>query len=58
MRELPAPIEIHGDENATEMVRFWLAHGEPHVALLLGMHEDSGDEVGADEIGLWGEYLE
>lgn len=57
MRELPAPIEIHGDKNATEMVRFWLAHGEPHVALLLGVYEDSEDEGAADELWAWGNIL-
>ena len=41
-----------GDANATEMVRFWLAHDRPHLTLLLGMYEDAKDcEV--DELFAW-----
>lgn len=37
MHELQKPAGIDGDDGATEMVRFWLAHGKPHVALLLSI---------------------
>ncbi|MFA0811033.1 DUF5076 domain-containing protein [Microbulbifer epialgicus] len=58
MRELEVPSTIEGDENATEMVRFWLAHGEPHLALLLGMYEDADtDEEVPDELWAWGNIL-
>lgn len=57
MRELLKPAEIYGDDDATEMVRFWLAHGKPHLTLLLGMYEDSGDENSADELWAWGNIL-
>lgn len=57
MRELIKPKEIEGDDQATEMVRFWLAHGRPHVALLLGMYEDAEDEDAADELWAWGNIL-
>jgi hypothetical protein len=57
MRELRKPAEIDGDDDATEMVRFWLAHGKSHVALLLGMYEDSNDENSADELWAWGNIL-
>src|SRR5262245_54718921 len=43
MRELQIPDGIESDENATEMIRFWLANGEPHLTLLLGMYEDAED---------------
>jgi hypothetical protein len=29
-RELDQPPEIAGDENATEMIRVWIAHNQPH----------------------------
>ncbi|HWD94715.1 MAG TPA: DUF5076 domain-containing protein [Verrucomicrobiae bacterium] len=55
-RELVQPPEIAGDENATEMVRVWLAHNQLHVSMLLGMwHGWEGAEV--DERDAWGELL-
>ena len=56
MRELQIPTGVDGDEHATEMVRFWLAHDQPHLTLLLGMYEDAEDcEV--DELFAWGNML-
>jgi hypothetical protein len=56
MRELRIPDGVEGDDDATEMVRFWLAHDKPHVSLLLGMYEDAEDcEV--DELFAWGNIL-
>lgn len=56
MRELEIPSEVKKDENATEMVRFWLANNEPNVSLLLGMWEDAEDS-GIDELTAWGNVL-
>ena len=56
MRELQPPTEIEGDDNATEMIRVWLAHDDLNVSLLLGMWEDAEDcEI--DERDAWGELL-
>ncbi len=56
MRELQIPLDVKGDDNATEMVRFWLAHDKPHVSLLLGMYEDA-QEGTVDELFAWGNIL-
>ena len=56
MRELRVPDGIKGDENATEMVRFWIANGEPNLTLLLGMYED-GEDCDVDELWAWGNIL-
>ncbi len=56
MRELTIPTETTGDKNATEMMRLWLAHGNLHVSLLLGMWEDA-EECNIDERDAWGELL-
>ena len=56
MRELIKPPQIDGDENATEMMRVWLAHNDLHVSLLLGMWADAEDcEI--DECEAWGELM-
>ncbi|WP_181898460.1 DUF5076 domain-containing protein [Alteromonas aestuariivivens] len=56
MRELTIPIETGGDEDATEMMRIWLAHDDLHVSLFLGMWEDAEDcEI--DERDAWGQLL-
>lgn len=56
MRELIIPVGVDSDPDATEMVRFWLADGEPHVSLLLGMYEDDKDcDIG--ELYAWGHIL-
>lgn len=57
MRELVRPKDIDGDEHATEMVRFWIAHGKPHISLLIGMYEDAKDENSVDELWAWGNIL-
>ena len=54
MRELQIPAGVESDENATEMVRFWLANGEPNLSLLLGMYEDAED-CDVDELYAWGD---
>lgn len=56
MRELLRPTGIVGHEDATEMIRFWLANGEPHLSLLLGMYEDAED-CDVDELWAWGNIL-
>ena len=56
MRKLPMPDGIEDDADATEMVRFWLANGAPHVSLLLGMYEDA-DDSDVDELSAWGNIL-
>jgi predicted secreted Zn-dependent protease len=56
MRALPHPPEIQGDPKATEMIRVWLANGEVHVSLLLGMWADSAT-AGVDEREAWGQLL-
>ena len=56
MRELLRPPEITGDDEATEMIRVWLAHGDQHVSLLLGMWQDADDSE-LDEREAWGDLL-
>lgn len=56
MRELDIPEGVDQDPDATEMVRFWIAGGRPHVALLLGMYADAEDS-GVDELTAWGYIL-
>jgi hypothetical protein len=55
-RELKSPPEIAGDENAAEMIRVWVAHGQLHVSMLLGAWENA-QECGIDERDAWGELL-
>ena len=56
MRQLPISNGVDGDNDATEMIRFWLAHNEPHISLLLGMYEDA-DKCEVDELYAWGNIL-
>lgn len=56
VRELQIPDGIEGDNEATEMVRFWLANGAPHLSLLLGMYQDA-EESKVDELWAWGQIL-
>jgi hypothetical protein len=56
MRELPIPIETAGDEDATEMMRIWLAHDDLKISLFLGMWEDA-DDCDIDERDAWGQLL-
>ena len=56
MRELTIPDGVSSDQDATEMVRFWLAHNKPHVTLLLGMYEDA-ENCNVDELFAWGQIL-
>jgi predicted secreted Zn-dependent protease len=55
-RPLVIPPETDGDEQATEMIRVWLAHSDVHVSLLLGMWEDAED-CDVDEREAWGNLL-
>lgn len=55
-RNLNPPQEISGDENATEMIRVWIAHEQLHVSMLLGAWEDAEDSD-IDERDAWGELL-
>jgi hypothetical protein len=56
MRELPRPDGIAGDEEATEMIRYWIAHHEHHLSLNLGMYEDA-EECAVNELYAWGNIL-
>jgi hypothetical protein len=50
------PAEIAGDDEATEMIRVWIAHNRLHVSMLLGMWHDA-EESEVDERDAWGELL-
>lgn len=56
MRELKIPVEVGGDDDATEMIRIWLAHEGLHISMLLGMWQDAED-CDIDERDAWGELL-
>ena len=56
IRSLSTPMEIDGDPDATEMIRVWLAHGDIHLTLLLGMWADAEDSE-LDECEAWGNLL-
>lgn len=57
MRELNVPNGIEGDSDATEMIRFWLANGDVHLSLLLGMYQDAEEDDAVDELWAWGNIL-
>jgi hypothetical protein len=40
MRELRRPAVSAEDENATEMIRAWIANGDLHVSMRLGMWQE------------------
>lgn len=56
MRELTKPDSIEGDDRATELIRYWLAHDDHHLSLLLGMWQDAED-CDVDELYAWGNVL-
>lgn len=56
MRELKRPPATTEDENATEMIRAWIAKGDLHVSLYLGMWQ-SLQEPEIDERDARGEML-
>ncbi len=51
MRELPIPEDAERADNASEMVRFWLADGDGAVSLNLGVFEPE------HEARMWGFML-
>jgi hypothetical protein len=55
-RALDIPPETEGDDQATEMIRVWLAHNQLHVSMLLGMWQDVEDSE-IDERDAWGALL-
>ena len=57
MHELDKPPEIVGDDDATEMIRVWLAHGELHVSMLLGGLRQDSEGDGRKEPEAWGHLL-
>ena len=59
VRQLSIPPETAGDDEATEMIRVWLAHNELHLSLLLGMWADAeeAEDDAVDERDAWGELL-
>lgn len=56
MRELPQPPLIKSDNDATELVRYWLANDDFHISLLLGMWEDA-ETSDVDELFAWANVL-
>jgi predicted secreted Zn-dependent protease len=56
MRILPWPDGIEDDQNATEMIRVWIAKNELQVSMLLGMWADA-ESYDIDEKHAWGELL-
>jgi hypothetical protein len=55
-RELDVPPEAAGEENATEMIRVWIAQEQLRVSMLLGMWKDA-EQSDIDERDAWGELL-
>jgi Domain of unknown function (DUF5076) len=56
MGELKQPPATSEDEDATEMIRAWIAKGDLHVSLRLGMWQDLQNSD-IDERDAWGELL-
>jgi hypothetical protein len=56
MRELKQPPATTEDEHATEMIRAWIAKGDLHVSLRLGLWQDP-QNPDIDERDAWGELL-
>jgi hypothetical protein len=56
MRDLQPPPAASEDENATEMIRAWIASGDLHVSMRLGLWQDL-EESQIDERDAWGELL-
>ena len=52
MRDLPRPGVTAEDEKATEMIRAWIANGDLHVSLRLGMWQELQDPQ-IDERDAW-----
>lgn len=57
MHELEKPQGIEGDEDAAEMVRVWIAHGELHVSMLLGALREEFEDGTTNEPETWGHLL-
>ena len=56
MTDLPVPPEALADDLAREMIRVWIADGDLHVSLCLGMYADDA-ESDVDERDAWGQIL-
>jgi Domain of unknown function (DUF5076) len=56
MRKLQRPPATADDENATEMVRAWIAKSDLHISLRLGLWQGATDPQ-IDERDAWGELL-
>jgi Domain of unknown function (DUF5076) len=56
MRELKQPPATSDDEDATEMIRAWIAKGDLDVSLRLGLWQDL-QNPDIDERDTWGELL-
>jgi hypothetical protein len=56
MRELQQPPMTGEDENAIEMIRAWIANGDLHVSMRLGIWQELEDPQ-IDERDAWGELL-
>lgn len=54
MNERPIPPAALQDPNAVEMLRVWVAAGQLHCALKVGMYRDG---MGIDEEAAWGTIL-
>jgi hypothetical protein len=56
MRELERPPATAEDEDATEMIRAWIANGDLHVSMRLAMWQQL-ENPQIDERDAWGELL-
>jgi len=54
MNERPIPKAALQDPNSVEMLRVWVAGGQLHCSLKIGMYRDS---MGIDEEVAWGTIL-
>lgn len=57
MHELDRPEGIAGDDDAAELVRVWIAHGELHVSMLLGALREEFEDGTSNEPETWGHLL-
>lgn len=54
MNERPVPAAALQDPNSVEMLRVWVAGGQLHCSLKVGMYRDG---MGIDEENAWGTIL-
>jgi hypothetical protein len=54
MRELPTPQTVRNADDAVELARIWVAQGDLHVSLNIGMYEAAS---GPGESTAWGDIM-